>query len=89
MMPVRTNASTLSIKKKKATISELRVSLVIVGFWGVKSERWKVESNQFSVISGGWDFDAGEFICQQVDFVNQDREALRANVLCLAFEGQV
>jgi len=35
------------------------------------------------------DFDAGEFIGEQVNFVNHDGEALDADALCLAFEGQV
>jgi hypothetical protein len=41
------------------------------------------------VISGGWDFDAGKFVGKQVDFVNQDREALRADVFFFAIEGQL
>ena len=35
------------------------------------------------------DFNAGEFICKQVDLVDEDREALRADVFRFAFEGQV
>lgn len=35
------------------------------------------------------DLEAGQFIGEQVDFVDQDREALRANVSCFAFESQV
>ena len=41
------------------------------------------------MVGGGWDFGAGEFFGKQVDFVNQNRKALGADVFYLAFEGQV
>lgn len=35
------------------------------------------------------DLDAGQFIGEKMNFVYQDREALRANMFRFAFEGQM